>query len=411
MDYYASPIPSLMDGLLKGVALGHSINQARQQEQEFKTRQALENQQLSMNDILNTRAVQSMGRPVGPGGTISQPGLSVTLPNPSTPAIPGNLGADNQAATPPIPAMQLPDSLQGTIQQPGYVRKADPSRTVSYTNRAGQKTTTELYTPEEQAQHALQDTLNKRYGTATMVNTPASLTSLGLPAQMWIPNEHLAQYAQEMGYLQPVPTPKSYQDMGGPPTMPLKELPSVMSTVGAAQRGAEANTRAANQLKSQQQIAEENRTSREKIAAQGQAAQTERTAASNKARLDAAAIRNARGLTPGQEEVKAREERRRQDAVQKDLGVLQGQENKIHADRLQLGKLMGGLDPAKLPAAQAKMAGYNQQIQDIQARKAQRIGAVAPNQQQISQIQEGETRPAPDGHLWKKQDGIVYMVK
>lgn len=413
MEYYASPIPSLMDGLLKGVTLGHSIVQARQQAAQFKTQQALDNQRLSMNDILNTQFVQSQGRPVGPGGTISQPGTSTTLPNPSTPAIAGNLGDDNQAATPPIPAMQLPDSLQGTIQQPGYVRKADPKRVVTYQDRYGNKTQTELYTPEEQAQRALSDALQKRYIGSTWMSIPQELRDkYNTPAQIPVPNEHIAGYLQTIRDMMSVPTPQRLQDFGYPATMPQKDLPSIMSAMTGFQNRMAADTRSQNQIKSQQQIAEENRKSRESIAAQAQAGQTARTQAQIQGRETVAGMpaRNA-GLTPGQANVQSRYEQAQLNAKQKKLDTLQGQENKLHASRVQLGKMMQGLDPTQMPGAQAKMAGFNQQIQDIQAQKATAIGAKVPSREQLQQIQEGETRPAPDGHIWKKKDGIVYLVK
>lgn len=212
ISYYSNPIPEIMDGLLKGHQIGMQIQAAKRQEAEFKTQQAMKEQQMSMQDIMNRQVLGQTARPVSDMGTVTSQGLSVT-PDVSVPASPGNDPSNGRPAMPATPAMTLPASVSPTIQQPSYTRKADPSRVVKYGG-----TSYELKTPEEQQQRELaqqtsgmealqaaKDRAAINSATALHNNqlklegggTPAQgLAAMGVPDGTLLTRDELAHYTQ-----------------------------------------------------------------------------------------------------------------------------------------------------------------------------------------------------------------------
>jgi hypothetical protein len=223
---FSNPIPEIIDGLLRGQEMGMRMRAAQRADQEFKTQQALHNSQMSMNDIVAQNAMQQMGRRVSSMGTVDSPSLSSALLQPS-----GSVSApmSNAAPTPTpdgnaptLSPAQLPKAMPGMGDQqssmPGYTRKADKSRTVTYTDRFGNKTSSELYTPEEQQQRALtqqtsgMDALQAAKDRAAMNSaqalhnnqlklegggTPAQgLSLMGVPDGTMLTRDELAHYTQ-----------------------------------------------------------------------------------------------------------------------------------------------------------------------------------------------------------------------
>lgn len=183
---FSNPIPEIIDGLLRGQEMGMRMRAAQRADQEFKTQQAMHNQQMSMQDIMNQQNLQQMGRPVSAMGTVDSPSLSSALLQPS-----GSVSApmSNAAPTPTpdgnaptLSPAQLPKAMPGMGDQqssmPGYTRKADKSRTVTYTDRFGNKTSSELYTPEEQQQRALAQQ-TAQYGAQERAKTQAQIDAMG----------------------------------------------------------------------------------------------------------------------------------------------------------------------------------------------------------------------------------------
>jgi hypothetical protein len=99
---YQDPIASVIDGLLQGHAIATSIHRQKQQDEAFARHNALQDQESSIQDIMNQMHLEQNARPVQ-NGTVTMPGLDV------------------------------PAEMPGS-QAPGLVRKADPSRTVKYKN-------------------------------------------------------------------------------------------------------------------------------------------------------------------------------------------------------------------------------------------------------------------------------------
>jgi len=122
MNNFVDPIPSLVEGLLKGHQLGLQMRNQRMAEEAAKQKAALEEQQMSMQDIMNRNMLQQHARPVNAG----------VVENPAGPDMPSEV-----PGLPPTPGA------------PAYQRKADRSRVVKY---GGQEY--ELKTPEEQAAEA-----------------------------------------------------------------------------------------------------------------------------------------------------------------------------------------------------------------------------------------------------------------
>lgn len=123
MSMIGNPLSGLIAGLLQGHNLALQMKKQQMEEQAFATNQALHNQQMSVQDIMNRQMLQENARPVSDAGTIS---------NPAGPVAPSGVPGG------------------GDFQAPAYERKADASRTVKYGGAQY-----ELKTPEEQQQGKL----------------------------------------------------------------------------------------------------------------------------------------------------------------------------------------------------------------------------------------------------------------
>ncbi len=202
----------VLDGLLQGHQLALQMQAQKRADAEFKTQQAMKEQQMSMQDIMNRQVLGQTARPVSDMGTVTSQGLSVT-PEVNVPASPGNDPSNGRPAMPATPAMSLPAAVSPTIQQPSYTRKADPSRVVKYGG-----TSYELKTPEEQQQRELaqqtsgMEALQAAKDRAAMNSalalhanqlklegggTPAQgLAAMGVPDGTMLTRDELAHYTQ-----------------------------------------------------------------------------------------------------------------------------------------------------------------------------------------------------------------------
>lgn len=184
MGTVTNPLSGLIDGLLLGHNLGLQLRKQQMEEQAFKTNQALHDQQMSVQDIMNRQMLQENARPISGAGTIENPaGPDVPSGVPGLPAGPG---------------------------APAYVRKPDASRVVKY---GGQQY--ELKTPEEQQTSKLNDQIHgndvleqAKYRTAVNQRNNVlqmqgggikaqGLESLGIPAGTALTWEENAKYIQE----------------------------------------------------------------------------------------------------------------------------------------------------------------------------------------------------------------------
>jgi hypothetical protein len=128
MGTIANPLAGLIDGLLKGHELATQLHRQQQEDIAFKTNQALHNQQMSIQDIMNRQMLEQSARPVSPMGTVENPAVEGGA-SPLSGMIPG---------------------LPNDPGLPAYHRKADKSRTVKYGDQQY-----ELKTPEEQQKEHL----------------------------------------------------------------------------------------------------------------------------------------------------------------------------------------------------------------------------------------------------------------
>jgi hypothetical protein len=394
MSTVTNPLSGLIEGLLQGHALAQQMHQQQQQDQAFKTNQALHDQQMSMQDIMNRQMLNESARPVSTAGTIENPAVSAPNPTSNIPGMP---------AGPDVPAL------------PAYQRKADASRTVKY---GGQQY--ELKTPEEQAQVALNKATLLKHANSTRVDLkPEQQARFGLSSPtMYIPDEHLSQYIATVTGAEPVETTAEQQAAGMPAHVPQRVLPALINQTGAITRNARTNDT------KETTNAATNET-RKGIADNAQTGANARNAATNETRQGVAAGNNATTIqaagirrdnptpTPGQAAVNFRFEQRRQDKAQQDMNAVQGKEDEVHALRTQIGEQLK--DPS-LPEAQrtAKMAQLKTtafQVQSYQTRKASIAGAQTPPKDIQDKIPEGQQATGPDGHTWRKQGGIVYFVK
>lgn len=80
---------------------------------------------------------------------------------------------------------------------------------------------------------------------------------------------------------------------------------------------------------------------------------------------------------------------------------------------LKSGKDKDGkkLTPEQVTAYQSEMKDLDERTQNIQVRKAKLYGIPAPPPAVIASVPEGKTAKSPDGHTWRKQNGILYFVQ
>jgi len=194
MSTVTNPLGSVVDGMLQAYSLHHAMQRQADEHQAFLTNQALHNQQMSVQDIMNEEALVGRGaRPVQ-NGMVEEPGSTV-------------------------PAMQSPEPgvmTPGSQPVGGILRKAGGNGRFVATlkNSQGQSKQYEMPTPEEQQQLAtsreLQSKTQLMRGEATAqqditmelrrrvlstpgltVAAPAGLEVLGYPQGSPIPKGEL----------------------------------------------------------------------------------------------------------------------------------------------------------------------------------------------------------------------------
>jgi len=121
----------IVSGLLNGYALAQRIRQSALEQQAMERQKAAAEQESQMRDIQTRMMLNQNGRPVSPAGTVEEDTIT-----------PPNIGG--------IPE----ETLNAGAFKP--VRKAEPGRTVRYKAPNGETITSELYSPEEQAQRDMQ---------------------------------------------------------------------------------------------------------------------------------------------------------------------------------------------------------------------------------------------------------------
>jgi len=380
-----NPLQGLVEGLLQGHQLGMQLRDQQMQEQAFKTRQALDEQNASIQDIMNRQTLERTGREIT-NGTIQGPETDNPFPSLS-------------------PAMPVPAKI------PGVVRKADPKRTVTYQDRQGNKRQYELKTPEEQDQ-AVSDAARQKF-MATAIKMKDEDGNV-----IWMAPEHAAAYRNATAQWQPIATGEAAQAAGAPAMVPQKNVGQVINNTGrdirndATIAGHEevvntqqsgANTRAAGvQAGANSRAAGVQTGANTRSAAQiaGRAANTATTQAGANGR---SAAQIAAGLTKSGA-ITTRQQ-------QKELQALQAREDDVQAARIQINTDLTGPDAIKKAAAPGRLKTTAYQLQSFQTRKASIVGATAPPKAIQDKLQEGQQATAPDGHIWQKKDGIVYFVK
>lgn len=95
------------------------------------------------------------------------------------------------------------------------------------------------------------------------------------------------------------------------------------------------------------------------------------------------------------------------------MEALQKEEDPYHATREQLGQLNASktLDDKGLADAVSRFKAATTRIQGIQYRKGKLLGAKEPVKGFVDLLKDGESRAAPDGATWRKEDGILYIVE
>lgn len=146
MSTVTNPLSGLIEGLLQGHALGQQLKRQQMEEQAFKTNQALHEQQMSIQDIMNRQMLEQNAVPVN-SGTVEQRIAGAPISQEEVPANPNQpIGMQN------LPTTQTRmNPLAGT----SYLRPPDKSRTVTYKDSQGNAQQYELLTPEEQMQKRL----------------------------------------------------------------------------------------------------------------------------------------------------------------------------------------------------------------------------------------------------------------
>jgi len=393
---------SALGGLLNGIVQGYQIRQkmlADAADREDASRKAaIEDSNASFRDIQNQMMLQGAGRPVN-NGMVEQPTAGFVQQSMTTPAPPPPRADPEPPIAIPLDAegiADLPTPETRIVPASTTLRKADPSRTVSYTDRQGNKTQTELYSDQEQQDRAAAAAGAKKRATSTMLTlSPEDQQKYGLPAQVPIPDEHVANYLNS-------------------------RLGSETRESIAAGAQAGQNERNDARLQSREGIAAntlDNRLETNAANNQTKTANTNSVNALRKAIADSAqknANSRAANAQTGANTRQANRLTATQTAQQqKQLQALQAKEDDLQAARVQLKQDIGNADTPALQkkTKQGQLTTNAYQIQSYQTRKAAVVGAGAPPKEIQGKIPEGQQATAPDGHVWQKKDGIVYFVK
>ena len=393
-----SPLGGLLDGIVRGYQIRQQMHDQVAENQRQKTQDVLNDQKASVQDIMNRQMLQQAGRPVTNGM------VTETRPDTSTGVPTGGMGSGPISGVP---------TTQATVPGGTFVRKADPSRTVTYKGLDGSKPQTELYTEQEQQQRATDAAQAKFRANAIPLSTSAEQQKAGLPAQIYIAPEHLAPYMQATGQYQPVQTTQAQQDAGASPVVPQKEIGRVIANTGAGLRNDATN-------QSRQSVAAGNNDTKTTIANAGNATKTAIAAGSDATKKTIAAGNNqtkasiAAGAQSGANARAGNRLTASQTAQQnKTLQGLQAKEDDLKAARVQIhaDAQNAKLTDAQRQTAKGRLATTAYQLQSYQTRKAGLVGAQTPPKVIMDKIGEGQQATGPDGHTWKKNDGIVYFVK
>jgi hypothetical protein len=389
-----SPLGGLLNGILQGYQMRQQMQDAAAQRQADATKAALDDRNASVQDIMNRQMAMQVGRPVNNGMVTERPDASYTVP-----AVPG-----------------VPGAGDSQVSVPGIVRKADPSRTVTLLDRQGNKQQYELKTDQEQQDQANAAAQAKFRSTAIPLTTSEDQQAQGYPAQIYIQPEHLASYAQATGQWKPVTTSPEAQAAGAPASVPQKYVPNLINA------GVKAEDRRASGARNDARIAgaEERNANTVTGAADRNAATIAGAGQRNAATIAGAGQRNANSVSGANGRAADRNAgtdnrftQRQADQVNKQMQALQGKEDELKATRVQLNSDLANpnLPSVQKQVKQGQLKTTAFQIQSYQTRKAALVGAQAPPKAFMDKIPEGTQGPGPDGHVWMKQDGIVYFVK
>jgi hypothetical protein len=386
-----SPLGGLLNGILQGYQVRQQMQDAAVANQRQKTQDVLNDRNASVQDIMNRQMLQQNARPVTNGTvTESRPDTSYT-------------GASAVPGAAPI-----------TAGVPGgnFVRKADASRTVTYSDKDGNKQQYELKTPDEQQGDQAAAAQAKFRATAIPLQLTEDQVPPGMSRTVYIQPQHLAQYLQATNQYKPVATTDAQQAAGAPATVPQRNVGQVITNTGAAQRN-DAN----NDTKTA--IAAGNNDTRSSIADAGNAARTAIADSNNTTKKAIAASGNATktaiaaGVQSGADgRAGNRLTAAQTAAANKQMQALQAKEDEIQATRVQLKSDLQNPDLPSMQkqVKQGQLATTAYQVQQYQTRKAALVGAQTPPKDVMAKIPEGQQATAPDGHVWKKQDGIVLFV-
>lgn len=212
---------TMIRGLMMGVGLRQQLEDHRQRQAMNEQLTQMRDRDMELDDIKTRMMLEGAGRPIR-GGVVEMPGtagprlspleasLTLSRENPGTSAfLPGASGNVEGRGSANLHALQDQDPLAGL---PGFVRKADPSRSVRYKTRGGDTIERELYSPEEQIQQMLQ-----RIDTEKNAESLAKIRELMQLGPIQADNARRIAAAQAHGQREGMPT-RTIEGWDGPMT-------------------------------------------------------------------------------------------------------------------------------------------------------------------------------------------------
>lgn len=403
---------SAMGGLLNGIVEGYKMRQqmlnTKFNQQQELNKAAIENQNSSIQDVMNRQAIQQYARPVNNGTVMDAPAMAST---PDTMSRQTTGGYTPDEDTPLDQVTDLPQTRTTiTPGNPGsapVMRKADPARTVTYSDRQGNKQQYELKTPQEQQDDADAAAQAKFRATALPV-------TLENGQEVYIQPKDLAAYMHQTGQNKMVAAPQAAQDAGlAGPMVREADMPQVVRSAASVKNNATTNqTRSENNQRTTDASQANNSNSnyfRDKIAQMQDKTKRDVDAANNQTKTTVAANNQTAISTRAGNRLTAAQTAQQQ----KSLAAVQKQEDDIKAARVQLKADIA--DPKTPDLAKktktGQLATTTYQLQSYQTRKANIMGAQTPPKAFSDTVKEGQTANSPDGHLWKKEDGIMLLVQ
>jgi hypothetical protein len=368
-----NPLADVIQGIVQGAQL-HAQLQHQQDLHTAMQRAEMESQrEARLKDIQTQMDLDTKGRRIE-NGVVMEPGISQNI-----------AGID--------------------ASLPGYARKPDAKRRVTYKNADGQSMDWELYTPEEQTKRALErmSQTAQAQGNAVPI-TEALSRQTGLPVGSFVHPTTIPGLLNAATQDMEIDTPEDIQnEFGVGPRITNRQLAPLTAALGRRQNSQAANERLGKPRVTK--IITDNDGNATEVYSDG--------STKDLGKIGAKKIAKAGGATP---KPNAQKERQQQND-QKEVDRLQQEEQKLHGLRSALGDAMKASDDDTVPnplAPSSKVkvnAAYRALWKNKIDEAAKKITGLQQTQQRLISKWGGQVPQQPDAKVLDANVALEYLKK